>query len=112
MPSWVKHGNKRCDLSYHRNKDLEEKLSRLQHMCGTMQITLRNKTKNDIQIKFCNVIAAGFRIDPRRGKLKQQKCTLSGLSLGIRLHTQYGSTQRIANICFRRKNPRLQKQVT
>jgi hypothetical protein len=60
MPSWVKHGNKRCDISYDRNKDLDEKLSRFQHMCGTLPITLRNKTKNDTQIKFCKVIASSM----------------------------------------------------
>jgi hypothetical protein len=77
-----------CNISYSYDKDLEQKLSRFQHMCGTTQRKLKNETRKDTWITFYKVIAdslcmevkTGLWINLKGGKLKQQKCVFLGVS--------------------------------
>jgi hypothetical protein len=45
---------------YSYDKDLEQKLSRFLHMCGTTQRMLKNKTRKDTQFTFYKVIAVSM----------------------------------------------------
>ena len=46
-----------CLISYDQEKDVERKLNKFQHMCGTIHRTLRNKTRKDTMIRFYKVLA-------------------------------------------------------
>lgn len=46
-----------CWISYEQERDIEYKLNQFRHICGTIQRTLRNKTRKDTIIKFYKVLA-------------------------------------------------------
>ena len=46
-----------CNMSNTYNKDLEQKVNKFSRICGTISRTLKNKTRNDTQIKFYKTMA-------------------------------------------------------
>jgi hypothetical protein len=46
-----------CEISYNYDDDLQNKLHEFQYMCGTIKLTLINKTRKDTQLKFYKVMA-------------------------------------------------------
>jgi hypothetical protein len=87
-------------------------------MCGTMQIRLKNKTKKVTQLEFYKIIAAPilmygseyWALDrSEMGKIETAHMRFSRRFPGH--STQYDGTKCFKNICFRRRNQRLQKQV-
>ena len=46
-----------CDISYDRSNDIEDKLNKFTHICGTISRTLKNKTRKETQLKFYKTIA-------------------------------------------------------
>ena len=46
-----------CDITYDRDKDIENKINKFQSICGTINRTLQNKTRKDTKLKFYKVMA-------------------------------------------------------
>lgn len=46
-----------CNVSYDRDKDIENKLNKFQLICGTINRTLQNKTRKDTKLKFYKIMA-------------------------------------------------------
>lgn len=45
------------DISYNKDRDIEIKIQRFEHICGTINRTLSNKTRKDTKIKLYKVMA-------------------------------------------------------
>ena len=46
-----------CDIIYDYDHDVQKKLHKFQHLCGTMIRTLKGKTRPETQLKFYKVMA-------------------------------------------------------
>lgn len=46
-----------CNISYEVDHDIENKINKFQRICGTINRTLRNKTRKDTKIKFYKTMA-------------------------------------------------------
>lgn len=46
-----------CDTTYERDKDVESKVHKFQAICGTINRTLKHKTRKDTRIKFYKTMA-------------------------------------------------------
>jgi hypothetical protein len=46
-----------CDVSYQYDNDVNIKLKKFQNICGTIQSSLRSKTRKDTRLKFYKVMA-------------------------------------------------------
>lgn len=46
-----------CDLTYENETDIQKKLHRFQHICGTLSRTLKKRTRKETQLKFYKVMA-------------------------------------------------------
>lgn len=46
-----------CDISYDYDEDINNKVSKFQGICGTINRTLRNKVRKETQLKFYKVLA-------------------------------------------------------
>jgi hypothetical protein len=45
------------DISYENNKDIDEKVAKFTHICGSIHRNLKNKTRKYTRIKFCKTTA-------------------------------------------------------
>jgi hypothetical protein len=45
------------DVSYENNKDIDEKVAKFRHICGSMHRNLKNKTSRDSRTKFYKTTA-------------------------------------------------------
>ena len=46
-----------CDISFDVDKDIQNKVNRFQHICGTINRTLKNKTRRETKLKFYKTMA-------------------------------------------------------
>ena len=46
-----------CDISYEPDRDIEEKVNKFQMICGTINRTLKNRTRKDTKIKLYKTMA-------------------------------------------------------
>lgn len=46
-----------CEMTYGYSNDVEQKLNKFNHICGTISRHLKNKTRKDTQVKFYKTIA-------------------------------------------------------
>jgi len=46
-----------CDISYELDRDIEEKVNKFQAICGTINRSLKNKTRKDTKIKLYKTMA-------------------------------------------------------
>jgi hypothetical protein len=45
------------DVTFLEETDIDAKIKKFQNICGTIRRTLKEKTRKDTQIKFCQVMA-------------------------------------------------------
>jgi len=46
-----------CDITFEYENDIQHKLHKFQHICGTLRKTLKKKTRKETQLKFYKVMA-------------------------------------------------------
>jgi transcription elongation factor Elf1 len=52
-----------CQLSYKGEADVSHKLEKLNFMCSTIKLTLKNKTRIETQFKFYKVMVISAYVD-------------------------------------------------